>query len=173
MRKKNTSKMYMRDVTEWVMVIEKKETHNYYVVIKKIIKINQPFKIGNTVLIADGYYVVEITPLDCFYNVRVFLDDDANVIGYYFDISKENGITDNIPYYDDLYLDVIYSPDKDNPIRIEDMDELLEAFYEGKITSDEYNFACETCNNLVNELKNRHNMFIDIDVTKIIHKYFK
>lgn len=61
---------------------------------------------------------MEFTPLNQFYNARVFLDRDANVIEYYFDISNGNGAEDNIPYYNDLYLDVIYSPNEANSIKI-------------------------------------------------------
>lgn len=172
MRKKLTSKVYMRGVVDWNMLVSKSEDENFYTLIKKINKIEQPFAIKDRVLIDNGYYIIEFTPLDQFYNVRVFLNKNAKVIGYYFDISRGNGIENNIPYYDDLYLDIIYSPDN-NTIRVEDEDELLDALNNKTISVKEYNLANETCSKLIEEIKANKNKFINIDKSIIINKISK
>ena len=41
MRKKYTSKMYMRGVTDWNLLITKSEEQNFYIVIKKVNKIDE------------------------------------------------------------------------------------------------------------------------------------
>lgn len=172
MRKKLTSKMYMRGVVDWDILVSKREDENFCVLIKKINKIERPFIIKDRALIDNGYYIMEFTPLDQFYNVRVFLNQNLNVIGYYFDISRGNGIEDNIPYYDDLYLDVIYSPDN-NAIRVEDEDELLDALNNKTISVEEYNLANETCAKLIEEIKANKNKFINIDKSNIINQLLK
>ena len=163
----------MRGVTDWNLIINKQEDQNYYTAIKKINKINQPFIIGKKTLIDNDYYIIEFTPLDYFYNVRVFLDKTKEVICYYFDISKGNGVEDNIPYYDDLYLDIIYSPSESNVIRVEDEDELIDALKNGSISSEEYNLARNTCETLIKEIKEGQNVFININKYKFINAFFK
>lgn len=173
MRKKHTSKMYMRGVDDWNLLIIKRENQNFYIVIKKVNKIDQPFIIKGKPLIDNGYYIMEFTPLDQFYNVRVFLDNNADVIGYYFDISAGNGEENNIPYYDDLYLDVIYSPYGEGSIKVEDEDELLDALNMGTISTEKYNFARNMCAKLVEEILKKQNPFINMDKKELIQRYFR
>ena len=112
MRKKYTSKTYMRGVSDWDLVIIKRKSENYFLTIKRINEIDEKFIVEisgkDKIFIDKGYYIVEFTPLDKFYNARVYIDKNLNIMGYYFDISHGNGIDENIPYYDDLYLDIIY-----------------------------------------------------------------
>lgn len=167
----------MRGATNWEMVFINKIEEEYCLTIKKINKIDQPFVVQefgkNMVFIDDGYYIVEFTPLNQFYNARVFLDRNANVIGYYFDMSRENGLRDNIPYYDDLYLDVVYFPDENNLIEVLDEDELLEAFNEGKISKEEYKLAKQVGAHVIEEIRNNQNAFVNMDKKVLIQKYFE
>ena len=166
----------MRGATNCEMVFINKTEEEYCLTIKKINKIDQPFVVQefgrNMVFIDDGYYIVEFTPLNQFYNARVFLDRNANIIGYYFDMSRENGLRDNIPYYDDLYLDVVYFPDENNLIEVLDEDELLEAFNEGKISKEEYKLAKQVGAHVIEEIRNNQNAFVNMDKKELIQKYF-
>ena len=176
MRKKLVSKTYMREVTDYEMVIINKESNNYHLCIKKVNKINPPFILRqfdkDIIHIDNGYYIVEYTSTDKLYNARVFIDSDKKIIDYYFDISSENGLEDKIPYYDDLYLDVLYYPNQNNLIEYDDMDELEDAFKENKITKEQFDQAIKTAEEIVNEIKNNTNYFINLDVVSLIEKYF-
>lgn len=177
MRKKSISKTYMRGVTDWDFIVIKRKKENYYLCIKRINEIDQAFiidKFGKeTVFMDNGYYIVEFTPMNQFYNGRVYLDRNANVIGYYFDMSLGNGVEDNIPYYDDLYLDVIYSPNQNGIIELEDKNELLDALENGKITKEQYDLANKTCSSLIEEIKKNSNIFINMNKRELIQRYFK
>lgn len=177
MRKKYISNTYMRGVTDWDFIITKRQKENYYICIKRINEIEEKFivnKFGKEIAFMDnGYYIVEFTPLNQFYNGRVYLDRNLNVLGYYFDMSLGNGIENNIPYYDDLYLDVIYSPNNNELIECEDENELLEALNNKKITQEQYELAKNTCSNLIEEIQNNRNIFINIDKKELIQRYFK
>ena len=102
----------------------------------------------------------------------MFLDGNADVIGYYFDVSRGNGIEENIPYYDDLYLDIVYSPGDNNFTEILDEDELLEALNTGKITREDFDFANEVCSNLYKEILENQNIFVNMDKKKMIQRWF-
>lgn len=177
MRKKLISRTYLRGVTDWEFILIKKKEENFYLCIKRINEIDQAFVIDKfgqkTVFMDNGYYIMEFTPLNQFYNGRVFLDKEANVIGYYFDMSLGNGVEDNIPYYDDLYLDVIYSSNQKNLIEIEDENELLEALNNGRITQNQYDLARKTCSDLVEEIKSNKNIFINMNKKELIKNYFE
>lgn len=176
MRQKLTSNTYMREALDYEIVIINKEENDYTLSIKKLNKVTEPFILEvcgkSTTYLDNGYYVVEATPRNEYYNARVFLDEKKNIIEYYFDISKGNGLKDKVPYYDDLYLDVIYSPERDHYVRYDDMDELEEALEEEKITKEEYDRALEVGDKLTKEIKDKTNFFINIDFPKLIEKYF-
>lgn len=177
MRKKYTSKTYLRGVSDWDLVIQKRKSENYYLTIKRINEIDKPFVVDvtrkNMVCIDNGYYIIEFTPLTQYYNVRIFLDRDVNIVGYYFDISCGNGVEENIPYYDDLYLDIAYCPDDNNYISILDEDELLEALNDGKITKEQFDLAKEECSKLFQEIKENKNIFVNMNKKELIQSYFK
>jgi len=176
MRKKYTSKTYMRGVSDWDLVVLKRKSENYYLSIKRVNQIDEAFSVNvsgqNIIYIDNGYYIMEFTPLNQFYNVRVFLDKNADVIAYYFDISRGNGVEQNIPYYDDLYLDIIYCPVDSDFIAIDDEDELLDALNHGKITDDEFVLSKDVCSNLVKEIQDKRNIFVNMDKKDLIQRYF-
>lgn len=177
MRKKFTSKTYLCGVSDWDFVMQKQKSENYYLSIKRINEIDQPFIVnisGQSVVYIDkGYYIVEFTPLEQFYNARVFLDRNVEVLGYYFDISRGNGVEENIPYYDDLYLDIIHCPADNGFTVIDDEDELLKALNTGKITMEEFDLANEVCSRLFEEILANKNIFVNMDKKELIQRWFK
>lgn len=58
--------------------------------------------------------------------------------------------TDGIPYFDDLYLDLIVFPNGE--IKVDDMDELEEALRQGDITQEQFDLAVRTADGLKNSL---------------------
>ena len=98
--------MYIYD-TRWDR--EKKQTRNRKVIIGQAINVYP-----GAMIPFDAYYQYfdentgELLPKKENYSMRVFFDDKKERLEYYFDITKENGMDElsNIPYYDDLYLDV-------------------------------------------------------------------
>ncbi len=168
---KLVTKTYMREVLDYKILIIK-NNEDYYITIKKILKTSEPFSLfnfgKNIVHIDQGYYVVEITPLKEKYNCRIFIDDKMQIIDYYFDISLYNGVLDKVPYYVDLYLDVLFYPNRDNLVIYDDNDELEEALKEKIITKKEYNEALKTAEKLKQELQKDKNKYVNIDILKIL-----
>lgn len=172
MRKKYSEETYLKGVSQYKVLKTKLRKPNAYIVLKKIIKIDYPF-IKNRVLIDNGYYIMEYTPFDRMYNARAFIDTNMNTISYYFDISLGNGVDDERPYYDDLFLDIVYGIDTDEKVKILDEEELLEALQSGKITEKEYDLANKVCKELVKEIHENRNIFINMDKKEIIKKLEK
>lgn len=89
------------------------------------------------------------------YNSKVKLtaiyDENNKIIEWYFDIAREIGKENGIPYEDDLYLDVVVTPMGD--ILLLDEDELKDALNRREITNLEYENAYKEANRLIDKLK--------------------
>lgn len=97
------------------------------------------------------------------YNSKVKLtaiyDENNQIIEWYFDIAREIGKENGVPYEDDLYLDVVVTPTGD--IILLDEDELKEAFNRKEMTECEYKDAYKEAEKLMNKLKNNKNKLKD------------
>ena len=112
-RLKFTTNTYMREALLYDINIIKEE--DLFVTIKHYKKVSGKFSVkdenGNLVdYIDEGYYMIELTPLKENYNIRYYIDRNKKIIDYYIDITLRNGVRNCIPYYVDLYLDIIHYP---------------------------------------------------------------
>ena len=121
-----------------------------YICYIKIKNIEKPLIVKNeieTICIKDNNYEwFELYPDNGKYALTIMFDDNNNLIEWYFDISKNVGVENGIPYEDDLYLDMIITPDGKQIVI--DEDELLNAEKNGDITSEDVNDAYKTLNYL-------------------------
>lgn len=110
----------------------------------KINKVRQKWCVDeeDRCILDNGYLWMEIYPEVENYCITAMCDEKNKAVEWYFDICKCNGIEDNVPYEDDLYLDVVIVPD--GRIHILDEDELQQAFNEGKIEKEELEIAYKT-----------------------------
>ena len=167
MKKKYLTKTYLREAVKYNCKLFLDED-DYYVSLKELIHLTEPFIINNGVTaMDDGYYIIEMVPKTGHQALRIFLNDKKEIVEYYFDIIKESGITEeNVPYYKDLYLDVTIQ--KNGDINILDEDELEQALKEEKITNEEYNLAIEEKNKLLEEIKNNTNKLLNKDISRYL-----
>ncbi len=167
MRKKLTTKTHTRDVIEFETQMFDEKDIGCFVVVKKINKTSKPFITSKGErLVDDGYMLIEITPKNSNYNVRVFFDRERNILQRYIDICKITGFDSeaNAPYYDDLFLDIIIGRTGD--VRVLDEDELEEALSSGVITKDEFDFAVSLKDKLLEEIAKKSNKFIELNTEK-------
>lgn len=180
MKSKKLNDVYMREVLESEIITEKSEDLNAYVTYKKILKTSQKcttFINGEKKIIVDnGYTILEYTPCDKFYNVRIFIDDMQSILEYYFDIILGYQLLNSEIFYEDLYLDVIYdtkySTESCDFITLVDEVDLINALKEGHITQEQYDFAYKIAIELMNEIKLNNNKFINRGL-KDFKKHFK
>lgn len=146
-----------------------------YVAFVKIKDVQNPLIVNDgekDVCIKDNDYEwFEVYPDNEHYVITIMFDDKNNLIEWYFDISKEIGIEDGIPYEDDLYLDMVLAPD--GRVFILDEDELQDALNKKEILQSDVDLAYNTLNVLKNrytnnldELKELTNRISDIFKTK-------
>lgn len=93
------------------------------------------------------------------YSSRVKLtaiyDENNEIIEWYFDIAREIGKENGIPYEDDLYLDVVVTPSGD--VILLDEDELKDAYDKKEMTKDEFDNAYKEAKKLMDKLENNKN----------------
>lgn len=172
MKEKKLNDIYMREVEEKTILTKYNESLKAYVTCKNINKTSKKctnFINGRRVTIVDdGYTILEYTPTDKKYNVRLFIDENQNILEYYFDIISEMKYENNEIYYMDLYLDVIYdmkiANKSCNYISLADEDELIDALKDGKITKRQFDEAYETANLIMSELLNGTNKFVNRNI---------
>ena len=168
-RKVDVRKKYTREAKEMEITIVKLDELNAYVTLKEIKEVTEPYSMyvnGELVKKIDkNFTILEYTPLDEYYNVRAHIDDKQNIVEYYFDVTKGNVIEYGIPYYDDLYLDVVYYQEfatkSSTYINLEDRNDLSAALKSGDITQEEYDFAFEIAAKIMKELKDGTNRFVN------------
>ena len=126
------------------------------VYLKKYIHIKKKHLLYNGVCIQDDNYKW----LQFYqYNKRVCLttiyDNNNNIVEWYFDIAKEIGKENSMPYQEDMYLDVVLKPNGE--VVLLDEDEFEEAFERKEFTKVEYDEAYKTAYELMDKLKNKQN----------------
>lgn len=95
---------------------------------------------NNVVVCDNGYHWLTIMPSDKFYCITAMMDEKYEIKVCYIDMIDAQGYDDDgVPYFYDLYLDLIVYPDGN--IIMDDMDELQEALKTGVITDIQYNQA--------------------------------
>ena len=165
MRQKFIDKIYMKEVLEKDWHLEFDKEINSYIALKHIKKMSKQISAyynGKKYIgLADGYSILEYVPLDRGYNCRVFFDKQNRPLCVYFDINNGTGIENNIPWYDDLYLDVIMEcpavTESGYFIRLDDQDEFKVAKKEGLISEETYKKGYSIADTLMLELKSFSN----------------
>ncbi len=103
---------------------------------------------GEDIVVCDrGIKWLTILPGDDFYCITCMLNEQEEILLWYIDMIAGQGIDrDGIPYFDDLYLDLVVYPD--GTIVEDDMDELVEALKQKDITEEQYQLALRTAERL-------------------------
>jgi len=80
----------------------------------------------------------------------MYLPDDSISIWYVDVIENIEYDEDGVAVFIDKYLDVIFTPQGD--LKIDDRDELDEAYQNGDISKDQYDAALRECDLIIKEL---------------------
>lgn len=96
---------------------------------------------GRGVVVADaGYSWLQHFPRDAHYALTTMFDTDGRIIEWYVDMIAAQGVDDDgVPWYDDLYLDVVALPSGE--VAIVDGDELNAALRAGLIDEADHERA--------------------------------
>lgn len=119
---------------------------------------------GEEIVFCDkGIKWLSILPQNESYCITAMMNEKEEILLWYIDMIAAQGVDiDGVPYFDDLYLDLVVYPD--GTIIVDDMDELEYALDKNDITQEQFKLAIETSDKLHNGLLS--------DITNLI-KYTK
>lgn len=101
-------------------------------------------------VVDDGYTWLQYLPLDKNWSLTTMYNENKEIVQWYFDITKKNGIDDNgEPFYDDLYLDVVVLPTSE--VFLIDEDDLEEALNKNIITKEDFELAYKEARNIMDK----------------------
>ena len=175
-------KKQIREATDTNITVKKLDNLNCYFTVKEINEIDENCEIirdhPSCRKIDKNFKMLEYTPIDDNYNVRVYVDDKNKIFEYYLDVTDGMELREGIPFYNDLFLDIIYYNDKDKMkkytdreenLYILDQDELEEALNQNIITRKQYDDAYKMANRLISEIQNGTNVFINRGLTDYLN----
>lgn len=135
-----------------------------YVAFVKIKDVQNPLIVNDgekDVCIKDNDYKwIEVYPDNEHYAVTIMFDNNDNLIEWYFDIAKEIGIENNIPYEDDLYVDIVITPNGRKEIL--DEEELMDALNNNEITQKDVELVYETVKLIEDKFVNNFSYLTDL-----------
>ena len=145
----------------WKRVLERRFKSTYienddfvgYVSVIYIDKVREPLVkeiSGRSISLVDDKYIwLQHLPKNDNFSLTTMFDSQGKIVQWYFDITRRNGIDENnIPFFDDIYLDVVVLPTSE--IILMDEEELHDALESKVITKDEYDLAYKKANEIIN-----------------------
>lgn len=124
---------------------------------------------GRTECILDsGYKWLGVYPKGESYAITGLYNKNNELVEFYFDMTKENGIENGIPYIVDIYLDLVITPNNEKYIL--DEDELEEALNDKILGKVEFDLAYET----LHRLEKKYNLQENVDeLALVMNKYLE
>lgn len=155
------------DRSDWKRVPEKEYVQLYlenidfkgHITLLKLKKVTEPLYVNyydqNICIGNDGYMWLQQFPCDKHHSVTTMFDEKGQIVQWYIDICYKNGVSeDNIPWMDDLFLDIIVLPTAE--VIQKDSEELEEALLNGTIDKSLYNLAIQEASMINSLIKDKN-----------------
>lgn len=139
------------DRPDWERVIKRKYSQAYldtggfkgYITLLNTIKVTEPLSVRygekSVCIVDDGYMWLQQFPIGKNHSVTTMFDAGGEIIQWYIDICLRIGIENDIPWMDDLFLDIVLLPTGE--IIEKDADELEDALLKGIIDKPLYDLV--------------------------------
>jgi uncharacterized protein len=148
------------DRADWKRILEKEyrlvrcdlESFHGWIAEFQMIRVREPLfvlSLGSSVRIADaGFVWLHYLRDTANHVITVMYDSSGAIVQWYIDIVLEHGLDERgVPYFDDLYLDVVVGPD--GRFEVQDANELEAALNTGVISREQFDLAWIETNRLV------------------------
>jgi uncharacterized protein len=152
------------DRSDWERILEKEyrlvrcdlESFQGWITEFKMILVREPFYVSSwdtTICVAEaGFVWLHYLRDQENHVITAMYDSKGAIVQWYIDIVLEHGLDERgVPYFDDLYLDVVVGPD--GRFEIKDADEIEAALKAGTISRDQFDLAWRETNRLVGLLE--------------------
>ncbi|MBH0167623.1 DUF402 domain-containing protein [Fictibacillus sp. 7GRE50] len=152
------------DYRDWKRVTQKRFAQTLisstdfegYATLIDIVQVTDPLfkKYGESdvCIVDNGYKWLQHFPLNEKHSLTTMFNSKGEVIQWYIDICKENGVEKNVPWMDDLFIDIVVLPS--GKVFHLDTDELEEAYQQGSINKHLYDIAWNEANQVTKLIDN-------------------
>lgn len=168
--KKRFANAVKAGINEYYIKRVEEKYFNGYICLVKMKNVKKPWIVKDDELedciLDENYEWLEIYPDNEKYAITAMFDDNNNLIEWYFDIIKTNGVENGVPYIYDLYLDLVIKSNGKEVVL--DEDELKEALNNRDISKDDFNMAYKTMKKIQD--KYRNNLGELIELTNKLYK---
>jgi uncharacterized protein len=135
----------------WSRVLQRKYAQSFldtrefkgYITLLHIKQVTEPLIVDygdeNICIAEKGYLWLQQFPMDKNHSVTTMFNTNGDVVQWYIDICLCNGIDNNNPWMDNLFIDIVVLPSGE--LFEKDADELEEALLEGIIEKEHYDLA--------------------------------
>ena len=151
------------DRSDWKRILSRQYVQSHmqtteftgYITLLNIVKVKEPLWVrygeNRICIVDDGYQWVQHFPIGQNYSVTSMFDVNGEIVQWYIDICADMGIDQNVPWLDDLFLDIVVLPNGE--IILLDEDELKGALENGNVNLTMYNLAWEEANRIIDLIK--------------------
>lgn len=127
-----------------------------YVTRLELLEVSPPLWVpccGERICVADsGYIWMQYFPSGTHHTLTAMFDARGGLQQWYFDICQGHGVDERgVPWWDDLYLDLIGLPD--GRFELIDREDLERALTEGAISPDQHDLAWREAKTLMDKLE--------------------
>lgn len=168
--KKRFANAVKEGINEYYIKRVEEKYFNGYICLVKMKNVKKPWIVKDDELedciLDENYEWLEIYPDNEKYAITAMFDDNNNLIEWYFDMIKTNGVENGVPYIYDLYLDLVIKSNGKEVVL--DEDELKEALNNRDISKDDFNMAYKTMKKIQD--KYRNNLGELIELTNKLYK---
>ncbi|KPB05958.1 DUF402 domain-containing protein [Bacillus sp. CHD6a] len=160
------------DRSDWKRILKRKYTQKFldtdgfrgYVTLLHIHKVIAPLTVNyekkSICIVDDGYMWLQHFPCNEHYSLTTMFDANGEIVQWYIDITNENGVENNLPYTDDLFLDIILL--SSGEVIQKDADELEEAYTNGTINQVQYQLAWTEANKINQQIENNEFQLMEL-----------
>lgn len=139
-------------------IVKRVDSPDYrgYVTLLRIDEVSEPLYVtfdAKRVCIVDrGYTWMQHFPDGARYVLLSAFDEQGELVQWYIDVIGRMGLDEQgVPWWEDLYLDIVVSPE--GKTLLLDVDELDEALRRGVVTQSEYDSAWREASTLLSALE--------------------
>ena len=140
---------------QYTQQVVENEVFQGYVTLLKFEKVLHPLWAKYTdepiCLVENSSYMLQHIPFNEGYALTTFISPNHEITQWYFDMIDQVGVEEGIPYFDDLYLDLIVVPS--GQLIEKDVDEVEQALLDGDISQKQFDKAWATFNKLKGEIE--------------------
>jgi len=149
-----------REQLDFVLLDLIRLSQNQIVLCDCHLTVEQAGILEDIVVCDNGVRWLSILPQDDYYCITAMMNEQEEILLWYIDMIASQGIdSDGVPYFDDLYLDLVVYPN--GTILVDDMDELEDALSKKDITQEQFELALETSKRLQEGLLSNIDSFIE------------